>query len=95
MRLSSVESLLTHYSKVLDHLELLLDDRSIKPEMRAETRSFLRYLESFEKYFGLMVFKKILSLMNPIHTICQGREVTVGDIRKCGNSIVTIFNSKL
>ena len=32
MRLSSVESLLTHYSTVLDQLELLQDDRSLKPE---------------------------------------------------------------
>ena len=94
MRLSSVESLLAHYTTVLGQLELLQDYRSLKPEKRAECRSFLRSLESFETYFGIMVFKKMLSLTNPIHTMCQGREVTVGDVRNWINSFVDVLNSQ-
>ena len=94
MRLSSMESLLTYYSTVLDQLDLLQDDRSLKPEMRADSCSFLRSLESFETYYGIMVFKKMLSLTNPIHTMCQGREVRVGDIKKYVNSLVTVLNGQ-
>ena len=94
MRLSNVESLLMHYSRVLDLLEILQDDRSLKANKRVESRSFVHSLESFEKYFGLMIFKKMLFLTNPIHTMCQGKEIIVGDIRKCVNSLVTVLNTQ-
>ena len=41
-----------------------------------------------------MLFKKMLSLTNPVHTMCQGREVTVCDVRKFVNSLVTVLSSQ-
>ncbi|KAI6655425.1 hypothetical protein LOD99_2260 [Oopsacas minuta] len=51
-------------------------------------------LESYERYFGIVLFEKILTLTNPIHTMCQGREMTVGDVRKLVNTHVTVLSSQ-
>ena len=75
MRLSSVDSLLIHYSTVLDKLEMSENDGSLKADKRAEARVYVRCLEEFSTYFHIRVFQKLLYNTNPIHTMCQGREV--------------------
>ncbi|KAI6647056.1 Zinc finger MYM-type protein 1-like [Oopsacas minuta] len=79
---------------IVEFLELLQDDRTLKPEKRAESRFFRPSLQPFETYFGIVIFEKILSLTNPVHPMCQGREITVGDVRKLVNSLVTVLSSQ-
>ena len=79
--------LLIHYSTVLDLLEMSQIDGDLKADKRAEARAHVRGLEEFSTYFHIHVFQKLLSITNPIHTMCQGRTVTVGDVRSWVNSL--------
>ena len=81
MKLASVDIFLQHYPTVLEQLEITQNDRQLTSENRVDARSYLRALEEFDTYFGMRVFQKLLSITNPVHIQCQGRSVTVGDVR--------------
>ena len=95
MKLASVDIFLQHYPTVLEQLEITQNDRQLTSENRADARSYLRALVEFDTYFGMRVFQKLLSITNPVHIQCQGRSVTVGDVRSWVTTLVSILLSQL
>ena len=86
MRLPAVDSFLEHYASILEYLETLKEDATEPSENRATADSFLQNLETFLMYFSLRVVQKLLHIVHPIHTMCQGRRVTTGDVRRWVNT---------
>ena len=94
MKLASIDIFLQHYPTVLEQLEIIQNDRQLTSENRSDARSYLRALEEFDTYFGMRVFQKLLSITNPVHIQCQGRSVTVGDVRSWVTTLVSILLSQ-
>ena len=86
MRLPAVDSFLEHYASILEFLETLKEDATEPSENRTTADSFLQNLETFLMYFSLRVVQKLLQIVHPIYTMCQGRRVTTVDVRRWVNT---------
>ena len=94
MLLTAVDSFLEHYASILESLETLKED-AIEPfEIKATTDSFLQNLETFLMYFSLCEVQKLLQIVHPIQTMCQGRRVTTGDARRWVNTTTLTLSAK-
>lgn len=88
MNLPSVDNFLQHYSTVLEQLEINQTDRQLTSENRADAWSYFLAMEVFDTYFGLCIFRKLLFITNSVILQCQGRWVTVCDVRSL---VTTLF----
>ena len=88
MRLPAVDAFLIHYESILEFLESIKDDGNEPVKNRDEALSYLLGLETFQNYFSLRIVQRLLQFVQPIHTQCQGKKATTGNVRDWVNTLV-------
>ena len=95
LRRDCIDAFLTNYENLMTFME----DMSTSPEVTGTVKSaafaHLLNLEKFEMYFVLRLLQRLFGIIHPIHSKCQSRNATTGQLNTWIEDLANSLSTEL